>query len=129
RVLAEPELLTRLSLGELDFAVRIARRGDVLGHLAAQLVRKGLLSRLPQEAVDQFESARVYAEASIRLALWELNRILSALAEGPPIEVIVLKGCAYALAGLPNHVGRSFADVDVLVSERDLEEAERRLLA
>lgn len=128
QVLAEPSLLERLPPQELDFALRVARRGNVLGYLAARLQRDGLLNRLPLEAADQLESTLVHAEASTRLALWELNRILSALADGPPLDVVVLKGCAYALAGLPNHRGRSFADVDLLFAEADLKEAERRLL-
>ena len=53
-----------------------------------------------QVAAPGIAQCLVHAEASTRLVLWELNRILSALADGPAINLVVLKGCAYALAGL-----------------------------
>jgi len=45
------------------------------------------------------------------------------------MRVVLLKGCAYLAAGMPNAAGRLFADVDLLFAERDLEVAEQRLIS
>jgi hypothetical protein len=54
--------------------------------------------------------------------LWQptLDRIAWAMQELPDVPLVALKGCAYALAGMPNARGRSFADVDVLVPQDHL---------
>jgi hypothetical protein len=56
-----------------------------------------------------------------------LNRVLWALKE-VETPVIVLKGAAYVLAGLPSARGRWFADLDVLVPESRISQVEETLL-
>ena len=60
------------------------------------------------------------------LGFWHVAEpILNSLRRlSPDTPVIVLKGCAYLLARLPNAVGRMLADVDLLVAERDLDVAQ-----
>jgi hypothetical protein len=68
------------------------------------------------------------AEARGRLARWELDRLAWALDDLPAsVPLVVMKGCAYLLAGTPNARGRMFADVDLLVPEAELPGIERRL--
>ncbi|HEX5419171.1 MAG TPA: nucleotidyltransferase family protein [Gammaproteobacteria bacterium] len=128
-VLRDPALLHRLPESELDLTLRIARRARLLGYLCAYLERNGSLHELSETVRDQLTSAQTLAEAHARAALWELDRLALALSDEALPRLIVLKGCAYALAELPNAAGRSFADLDLLLSRSDLHRAESRLLA
>lgn len=126
-VLCDPSSIVRLAPRELDLVLRLLRRTRLLGRLGWQLREADLLSTLPRAATDQLLGALVYVEAERRAALWELDRIVHALRDDPPAPLVVLKGCAYALAGLPNARGRSFADVDLLFPRDRLDAVERRL--
>jgi hypothetical protein len=126
-LIRRPGSLTELRATELDLALRVARRARLLGRLACALDAQGRLDELPAQASEQLRSARTMVEARSRVTHWELNRVGWALRHRPGIRIVVLKGCAYALAGLPNAAGRSFADVDLLFAERDLATVERVL--
>ena len=63
----------------------------------------------------------------IRDSSWEVNRLLWALKD-IDVPLILLKGAAYLLAGLPPARGRIFADVDLLVPEERIGEIEERLV-
>ena len=128
-VVRAPEAATTLSASELDLALRLARRVRLLGRLADRLNRAHLIDALPDAAREQLASALVVVHARLRVTQWELDRLARVLREPPQMRVVALKGCAYLLAKLPNAAGRVFADVDLLFHERDLEEAERRLVA
>jgi hypothetical protein len=127
-VLSDPAALLGLSTRELDLALRLARRARVLGRLAAHLESTGRLAQLPPTAQEQLRSALVMVEARARATRWELRCLARALESAEPMRAIALKGCAYLLSGLPNAVGRIFADVDLLFEERDLGRAEQALM-
>lgn len=131
QALLDPGVLPTLPPAELELTLRAARRARLLGHLATRLEDRGRgeLSRLPAEAADILISASVLAEATCRQALWEVDRVFSALSAAPPTPLVVLKGCAYALAALPNRRGRYFVDADLLVRESELASTEAKLLA
>ena len=97
------------------------------GRFAAALEDAGLFEELPQAAHDQLASALVMADARVRVALWELDRIQWATRDHPGVDLICMKGCAYVLLGLPNVRGRIFADVDLLLPEQQLEGIEQLL--
>lgn len=126
--LREPAGVVRLPQRDLDLLLRLLRRSQLLARLGWQLREAGLLDTLPRAAVDQLLGAIALAEAQRRAGLWEIDRIVHALRDDPPKPLIVLKGCAYALADLPNARGRLFADVDLLVARAQLESMEARLL-
>jgi hypothetical protein len=88
-----------------------------------------MLAALPNGAREQLESAIVVVEARSRATRWELTQLTTALRGAPALRVVVLKGCAYLAAGMPNAPGRLFADVDLLFAERDLDVAEQRLVS
>jgi hypothetical protein len=129
RALTDPASLGDLSLPELDLTLRLVRRARMLGRLAMAAADAGVLERLPATARDQLRGAAVLAEARARMARWELDRIGLALdvAGLGGVPVVVLKGSAYLLGGLPNARGRLFSDVDLLVSEQHLDAVERAL--
>jgi hypothetical protein len=125
----DPQAVVSLPERDLDLLLRLARRVRLLGRLADRLERTQLLATLPSAAREQLESSIVVVQARSRATRWELNRLAATLREPPEMRVVVLKGCAYLAAGMPNAAGRLFADVDLLFAERDLEVAERRLIS
>lgn len=127
--LRDPESLGALTARDLDLTLRLLRRARLLGRIAAYRRETGRPSNLPRAARDQLDGSLVFAEAQQRTALWELDRVRHALRGDSPSPLIVLKGCAYALARLPNAAGRPFADVDLLIPRDRLAEAERQLRA
>ena len=113
---------------QVDLTLRLMRRARLLSRLAWRLRQAGLLEMQPPVVADQLRSALVSAEARVRAGQWELNRLAWALDDVPGVSLVVMKGCAYVLAGTPNACGRSFADVDLLVPEADLPAVEARLV-
>jgi hypothetical protein len=102
----------------------LARAESLAGSLAFRL--SGLA--LPAAVERRLEDARRAAEQGRREALWEAEMARRALAPlGTP--VILLKGTAYAAAGLDAATGRSIGDLDILVPRAALPQAERALLA
>lgn len=102
----------------------IARAEQLIGTLAHRL--DGL--SMPAAVARVLEDARTSAAQGRTAALWEAEMARRALAPtGMP--VILLKGTAYAAAGLAAGKGRSIGDLDILVPHARLDEAEAVLLA
>lgn len=127
RALLAPASVTDLAAPDLDLLIRSARRVRLLGRLAAEFQSAGVFDTLPLVTRDQLRGTLVYAEARARLARWELDRIAWALADAPPSPVVAMKGCAYLLLGLPKAASRIMSDVDLMLSEAELEAVEKRL--
>ncbi len=127
-VINDPRSMPDLAAADLDLALRLTRRVNLLGRLAVTLERANKMDTLPQSAADHLASARVMAEARERVAKWELNRIAWAMRSEPNVPLIAMKGCAYLLLALPNTKGRIFADVDLLIAEELLTRVEARLV-
>nr|WP_316639031.1 nucleotidyltransferase family protein [uncultured Roseateles sp.] len=114
QALIAPESLTQLSALQWDLLVRQARRANLLAKLALLLDDCGRLAGVPSAARLHLQAALRIAERQQVALRWEVECIRRALAD-VPLPVILLKGAAYAMAGLPASRGRMFADVDVLV--------------
>lgn len=127
RAVRDPMSLLDLGVGDLDLTLRLLRRARLLGRVAARLEEQGVLDRLGPVAADLLRGGLALADARVRAARWELDRISTALAGLAGLEVVALKGCAYLISGLPNAVGRTFADVDLMVALDDLPRVEARL--
>lgn len=108
---------------------------DLLG----QARKAGLIGRLAQHCADQHwlelipEQPRHYLQGALRLVdrqhqevRWEVDCILRALQQ-VPTPVVMLKGAAYFVGGLPSANGRLFSDIDILVDRLHLPEVERAL--
>lgn len=126
--LGDPGGTVALGPVEWDLLLRVARGSRLLGRLAVCLEEEGLLERLPPRVVEHFRAARVFVDYRQRMARWEINRILKAL-EGLDVPLVLLKGSAYILAGLPAARGRLLSDVDLMVPSTALERVEETLLA
>ncbi|MFM8331784.1 MAG: nucleotidyltransferase family protein [Candidatus Methylumidiphilus sp.] len=123
-----PETLPALPPADWDLLLRVARRVRLLGRLEANLARFGLLSAIPPKAWEHLRASRNVIEHRRTLVSWEVNRLLWAT-KGIDAPLILLKGAAYVVAGLPPAPGRLFADVDLLVPEQSIGEIEERLVA
>ena len=125
--LQAPEKLPGLPPADWELLLRVARRARVLGRLESDLARTGLLEDIPERAAAHLRAARNVITHRNTLISWEVNRLLWALKD-IDVPLILLKGAAYLLAGLPPARGRIFADVDLLVPEERIGEIEERLV-
>jgi hypothetical protein len=125
-VLRKPDDIVRLQAGDWDLLLRLLRHTRLKARIAELAIQSGLGSQLPEKVLEQFAAARTFVSQRQRMAQWEVNRILKAL-EGMDIPVILLKGGAYILAGLPPARGRLLSDVDLLVPRASLEQVEQAL--
>ena len=126
--IVSPEKLTFLPDADWDLLIRVARRVRLLGRLEADLSSLGLLGSIPVKAADHLRASRNVIQHRKTLVTWEINRILWAL-KGVEAPIILLKGAAYLMAGLPPAPGRLFADVDLLTPEDRVIEIESRLVS
>ncbi len=102
----------------------MARAEQLIGTLARRLT--GLL--IPDAVERILDEARVNAEYQRRSALWEADCARRALA-GYSGKVVLMKGAAYAAAGLKASEGRHIGDLDIMVARADLPQVEAALLA
>lgn len=122
--LRDPAGVLALDAAGWTALVAIARAEQLEGQLAHRLT--GLA--LPQVAERWREDAIAAAEHARVTALWEAAVALDALAPlGVPL--VLLKGTAYAAAGLSPAVGRTIGDLDILVPHDALGAVEAALLA
>lgn len=102
----------------------VARAEVLLGTLAYRLVDMAV----PDGVRAILDAARIAADQAQVHALWEAEMCRRALA---PLGIapILLKGTAYAAAGLSNAAGRQIGDLDILVPRDRLDAIEAALLA
>lgn len=107
--------------------IREARRANLLFGLAHRVADLGLLSELSRAPCAHLEAALVMAETqaeAVRREVLFLRTALSAI----DVDIVLLKGAAYLIAGLPAARGRVFSDVDILVPSSRLAEVEAALM-
>jgi hypothetical protein len=112
---------------EWDLLVRQARRAGLLARLATNVKEGGLGPAVPEAARAHLEGEQILAEKLRREVGWEVRCIKAALA-GVDTPIVLLKGAAYAVMGLPPAQGRLFADIDILVRRESLDRVEAALL-
>ncbi len=127
KALREPGCLTGFDLAAWDRLLPPARAAGLLARLAVLADDLGLTPQLPAPVQPHLTAARTLAERQRRAVLWEARKLDEAL--GPTgMPVLLLKGAAYVLGGLPSARGRLFADIDILVPKAELGQAEARLM-
>ena len=108
--------------------IRTAKACKLSAHIGWLIEQQNIDTALPEKVQNHFAAAKKIAEFRQRQALWELNRLRRALAD-LPVTVIVLKGGAYLLAGLPFASARLLSDVDIMVEKPAIELIEQTLLS
>jgi Uncharacterised nucleotidyltransferase len=125
--LRDPQALIGSSLARWEAVVRHARRTSLLPRVAMTLDELGLLPQVPPAPRAHLVAARTLAKAQADAIRREVAHIDKALAPlGVPI--VLLKGAAYLIAGLPAARGRIFSDIDILVPRQALIEVESALM-
>lgn len=122
RLLADPACARHVE--DWTSLIAVARAESLAGSLAWRLDGH----EVPPDVEALLEAARRDGEAAQVQALWEAEMARRALAP-LDIPVILLKGTAYAAAGLDAGRGRSIGDLDILVPRPALPDVERALLA
>jgi hypothetical protein len=122
--LRDPRSVAGLDTDGWNALIAAARAESLIGSLAHRLADEPM----PERVALLLAEVRIDATQAQRHALWEAEMARRALA---PLGLapILLKGTAYAAAGLDAAVGRSIGDLDILVPRKRLDEVERALLA
>ena len=127
-LLREPRSATALSGAQWDVVIRQARRADLLARLGHLLDEADVTDGIPEPVRRHLESWQTLAKNHAESVRWEVDRIRAALSPiGLP--VVLLKGAAYVAADILALRGRLFYDVDILVPEARIADAERALVA
>lgn len=126
-ILREPRRIAGLCLRDWDVLVRQARHANLLGRLYRRLEAAELLPQVPEQPCNHMRSAAVMAERQHMLVRHETRFLRDTLA-GLGLPLILLKGAAYVVAGLPAAQGRVFADMDILVPRERIGEVESALI-
>ena len=127
-VFVRPEFVLTLDLSQWDLLVRQARSADVLARLGFLLKKKGLYEKIPDKPLNHFDSAIIYVEQFNSTVHWELRLIHKALIKYN-VPLILLKGAAYVHANNDAANGRLFTDIDILVKNEQLKDAEKAFIS
>lgn len=122
--LRDPASVARLDPAGWNALIAAARAERLIGTLAVRLKEDAV----PPSVRPMLTDARLDAEREARQALWEADRAALALGD-LNVPVVLLKGTAYAAAGLRAGEGRFIGDLDILVPRQSMAAVERCLLA
>lgn len=126
QVWAQPDLRPDLTLLEWEAVLGQARQARLLGRLAQHHVDRQWLAAVPAGPRNYLEGALRLIDRQHHEVQWEVDCIRRAL-KGIPTPVVMLKGAAYFVAGLPPRHGRLFSDIDILVERARLPDVEGAL--
>ena len=127
QVLRQPARMAHLAPGDWELLLRQALAANLTASLYCLAEEHALLAGVPPAPRRHLEWAAVLLRRHSEGVRWEVARIAAALAElGQPL--ILLKGAAYALAGLPSARGRLFSDIDILLPRACIPQAEGALM-
>lgn len=122
-----PTRAETLSLVDWDSVVRLARRANLISRLAEGIDRVGLLDRVPAIVRPHLVAALALSRHQHQAIVWETRHLGLAL-DSIRAPIVLLKGTAYAMAGLRAARGRLFGDVDILVPRSRINEVEAALM-
>lgn len=125
--LNEPSRLVAMSMADWDLLTRQGRRADLLARIGELAQSHGVWEALPEQPRRHLESAMKLAQRQHVELRHEVLAIAAAL-QPVGVPVVLLKGAAYAQAGLRACAGRMVSDVDILVPRQHLTEVESALM-
>lgn len=125
---ARPDDMPVFTLPEWELVIGQAMHTRVPARLAQHFIDHDWMSLVPT-------GPRQYLEGGLRLAdrqrhevNWEVDCIRRAL-EDIETPVVLLKGAAYLMAGLPAGKARIFSDIDIMVRQEFINDVEKALFA
>lgn len=118
-----PELI----LEEWETILGQARQSRLLGRLAQHFHSQGWLPTVQLQPRHYLEGALRLIDRQHHEVRWEVQCIRRALKD-VATPIVMLKGAAYFVAGLPPRDGRLFSDIDIMVRRDSLPEVEGALL-
>jgi hypothetical protein len=127
QVLRAPGAMARLTLPEWDLLLRQALAANLTATLTCLAREHGLLDALPEAPRRHLAWAAALLRRHGEGVSFEVARIGAALAASG-VPLLLLKGAAYAMAGLAPAQGRLFSDIDILVPRDDIERVEAALM-
>jgi hypothetical protein len=127
QVLRNERVFDSLNLQEWDLLIRQARRSQLLGHLYYRVEEAYLISKTPVGPLRHLISAMKQTAKQHRDFLWEVYKLQQAFS-GLSCPLLILKGGAYAIAGLAPYKGRLFSDIDLLVPFEGINQVEHTLM-
>ncbi|MES2048803.1 MAG: nucleotidyltransferase family protein [Pseudomonadota bacterium] len=123
---AHQDIRPEFSPLEWEIVIGQAMQAGLMAKFAHYLLEKDWLSQVPPQP-------RQYLEGNLRLSdrqhhevHWEVDCIRRALKDVDS-PIVLLKGAAYLIAGLPSGRGRLFSDIDIMVRHESLHEVEAAL--
>lgn len=122
-----PEHLRDLPLKRWDSLLRVAKRANLIGRMALGVRQAGFHHELPAQVRTHLHSAEVLITHQRAAIEWETHHLATAL-QPLGVAIVLLKGAAYACAGLAAANGRLFGDVDILVPRSEITRAEAALM-
>lgn len=127
QALRDPQRMRHWTPLQFDLLHRQARSSNLLGRLDVLVEQHGLASSLPEGLQNQLRGIRRLLNTHREQVRREVAHIALAL-EPLQVPLVLLKGAAYVMSGLPAERGRLFSDVDILVPRSRLAEVENALL-
>ncbi len=124
-LLAGRRVAADVAPGAWPAIISVARAEVLAATLAQKLVGE---AALPPAVAAIFADLAAAHAVQQRQSLWEAEMARRALAPAG-VRFVLLKGTAYAAAGLAAAAGRQIGDLDILVARADLDRAEAALLA
>jgi hypothetical protein len=116
-----------LSSPQWELLLTQARNEGLVARLAAAFEAGGELQTVPSGPRRHLRWAAATARKQERDARWEVACLRRALADAE-VPLVLLKGAAYVVAGLPTAQGRIFSDIDILAPRSRLGAVERALI-
>ena len=126
-LLRSPDTVGTVSASEWNDVVVAARKNQLLGQLVARLARADLLKQVPDAVRRHLDLEALSTRRRSESALWEIATMRRAV--DAKHTMVLLKGCAYVVAGDANAEGRPFSDIDVMVQRDELHFVENSLVA
>jgi hypothetical protein len=123
----QPKIVKDFDLSDWNTFLRQARQSKTLSRIAYLIKGSPWTAELPCKALDHLSAARAEADKHQRMICWEARNIAKTLAT-VDTPVILLKGAAYVIAGLPSGWGRKVNDIDIMVLKSKIDEVENTLL-
>ena len=127
RVLRTPRLMEELTLPEWDVLLRQALAANLTASLYCMADELNVLAQVPEQPRRHLAWAGTLIRRHGDGVRFEVARIGAAL-DKLGLDLILLKGAAYAMADLPPARGRLFSDIDILVPKAAIAEVESQLM-